>query len=284
MTEIQDDTAGRDYDRLWEVAHASKDERCRAVASRLVDTILEPYGDTDKEPSIAARADMASELLGVYGVYPEAFRRRPGRERCLDQNLIFEILPELVKLGGLPLANDREWGYRKITIEELERAAEIREEVAGALFDTPPNEAFIRDFNLNLLRGSTKNPIDLIVGKLNSARDYKQEVEKQKRATKDEWSRYEKNEGEDTTKLKTIVYKLENVGLELKHHPGGNEFVARMKTVFNNPDTSLRVLEELWKEGRELVVAGYQARVDENQRAYDLVISGSAATYASPAA
>ncbi len=282
MTEIQTETASRDYDRLWEIAHTSKDERSMAAASKLVDDILEPYRDTNQQPSLAARANMSIKLLGVYGVYPEAFQLLPGTEKRIDENSIYSILPELGKLGGLPLVVAETWGYRKVTIEELEKTAEIREEVAAALFDTPPNEAFMKDFGLTLLKSSTKNPIDLIAGKLDSVRYYEQEVKKQKRLTQDDWARYEANEGEDTTKLKTIVYKIENVSLELGHHPGGDEFTTKMEVVFNNPETTLRDLEELWKEGRSLIEAGFQARVEENQRAYDLVINGDAATYTPP--
>lgn len=281
MTDTQIETADRGYDRLWEVAHASKDERCMAVASKLVDTLLEPYEDPEYRPDLQTRAEIAGELLGVYANYPEAFSRLHETGKVIDDDAMLALLPKILKYGGLPLVHT-EYDYRRATVEELEETAEIRETIAAALFDTPPNEAFIRDFNLTLLRGSTKNPVDLIVSKLNAARDYEQQVESQKRSTKDEWSRYEQNEGKDTTKLKTIVYKIENVSLELRHHPAGDEFKVKMEIAFNNPETTLRDLEELWKEGRSLIVAGFQARAEENQRAYDLVINGGAAIYTSP--
>lgn len=259
-----------DYDKAVDVAYASKDQRCLAVAARLVDTVLSGAAENS---TLEADVALAGQLLGIYTVYPEAFRHVIKESETPDHKAMLDKVPLILQNGGLPLIQ-RDWATRRRTAEELDAAAETREQIAEALFDAMPSKDFRIEFDLRSFDYERK-PIDVVMGLLQSADYYREEAAKQEEKTQRDLERYEA----DDQKMKTIIYMLENTWLELGTR--NEEFREEAQVAFNNEATTLADLKKLWLKGRNLVVQDYSTRADEKQRAFDLILSGEAETYAS---
>lgn len=265
-----------DSERAYVIAHASKEERCLIVASRLVDKVLaDIHGDDD---NIASAALASVDLVDIYNIYPEAFRHVPKSKLLGKPKEMLDALPFIIKHGGLPIEEDN-WSTYKISTMELETEAEQKEAIAEALLDSPPTDDFLRDHNLSRLRHD-KDKVGVIAQLTKSFEYLRKEADEYEKKTVRFFERYESGES-DNPKLKIIIYELENTVLELESHIKDNEFSEEVKQALNNPTTTLTDLEQLLRDGKNRVITGYRQRADRELVKYHAIMSGDASKYKS---
>ncbi|MBP7806916.1 hypothetical protein KA047_00275 [Candidatus Saccharibacteria bacterium] len=276
-----------DKERALEIAYASKEERCLAVAGQLVDDVLDSYYWDSRD--FAQDTAMATELYGIYQVYPEAFQHVPNDlypKPFTEMTLLGAITPIYMSEGLPVMPSSSGWqGCRKRSVEELKDAAELREKIAEVLIDTPPSEAFMKDFDIWLT--DHNSPVEKVASLQDTVAYYTQQAKSANEKTTYERTRIENGEG-SMTKLKAILTKLENIMLELDQptpakHGYTSKYLERVTTAMNNEETTIGDLMRLWIQGRTRLSVSFSSRAAKAEQTFDMIMSGQAAVYTRPA-
>ncbi|MCA9349112.1 hypothetical protein KC878_03135 [Candidatus Saccharibacteria bacterium] len=278
-------TENGEPDYLVEVALASKDLRCQAIAARLVDQLLNSVSGDGVERtalkaenlSLAERTELAQRLFEVYLGYPEAFECGFKKDVALTPDAIFHALPMILREGGLPLVQV-DWGYKRVDAETLDQQAEMREQVAKALCMHPPSADFVREHQL-VPAQNIQLAIDKVIGLLNSANEGTVEGQASRRRFDGLIDHIIDRDYDDGySKLQATIGQLE----QIVHRVKDKDFKLKVQIGVNNFDTSLRDLIALCREGAELVEIEHLQVAAKKQAAFGAVLSGEAANYISP--
>jgi hypothetical protein len=269
-----------------DVAYASKEQRCLAAASRLVDAALEPLKEFEdlRIAPIAPQLSVVAAMMEIHKVYPEAFAVGPSYLRKIEGELMMlTSIPTIVEAGGLPLKSS-EWGssYQNISAEELDQIAELREGTALTLLANPPSDDFLQDHDLREFGWIELDvKIDKVLGLLSSANHHYEEIVKEYESFLSDVRKYEAGNYSRETKLEDIVAKLNHLRLMWGEAWADMEYGAEFRSVMRSDTTTLRDLEALWRKGISVVVDLERERAHKKQRAFDMIMSGEAHTYVS---
>ena len=271
------------YDREQYIAEASKEERSLAAGSRLVDEILNDPAILNGEiKGLDRDVSITKRLMGAYALYPNTFAyiSRKEKNQLLDDKKMLNAVPTIVEYGGLPIVDTGNWDTGILTSEELDHEAEIREQIAAALFDSPPSRDFIRDFGI--VRVEYDNPIDVVFGILESVDGYKNSAVQRREYRKDKLKTYKEcGVSDKVSKIQMIVGWLETVCSEIEVDQKNTDFRQKARQALNNEETTLAELKKLWLKGESTVVDGYMKKAETKQYIYDAILSGEASTYKS---
>jgi hypothetical protein len=269
-----------DQDKAREVAYASKDERCIAVGAKMLDAVLEPYIDAEEPRTVVQNAAIAEEVFRLYKIYPELFAQVTSSRKAFDEQAAYDALPKIFKHGGLPITETNVSSYRR-SIEDIEAAAEVREQVAAALFDTPPSEAFLKEHGIDTYK-FRQDGVKEVVALLNGVRHFKARADQYAKNAKRRLERYNEPDA-DQPNLKKIISMLESTYGELETHLDNSLFKESVFAMQNMGETSLGLLEDMWQEGERIVIAGYRDKAEQHQQTFDAIVSGAAAVDTSAA-
>lgn len=274
-----------DRDKAEEVAYASKEQRSLVVANQLVASVVSANISEDGQLSIVDRAKMAQGLFDLYGTYPEAFKHVGEYGKDLTVEMVFADIPKILKEDGMPLRSTEHWSYRGVRSSELVAEAEIREVIAEALYDTPPSDDFLRDYDDQ--RGPRFSPydVDKVHSLLRSASEYYDISARKDRDLSGRFDRYrEKNLDRDlsNSRYKAVINLMDYIWTEITTHIEDPHYVSTATAILNLPTSTIEDIEALYKRGQEIIVNTYKQRAAHNQLIHEMIISGQAALYVSP--
>jgi hypothetical protein len=271
------------YDREQYIAEASKEERSLAAGSRLVHEILnEPVVVNGEINGLKRDVHIMERFMGVYAIHPEVFDYFTRKERGhqLDEKEMLFAVPTVIEHGGLPIVDAGNWNTGKRTPEELDREAETREQIAMALFDNPPSQDFLRDYNLLSLEDS--NPVNEVIGLLESVDYNKKSAVSRREYCRDKLKIFnECGVTDKVSKIQRVVGWLEAVCSEIEIYQKNTDFRQGVRQALNSEETTLADLKKMWLKGESKIVNVYIKKAKIKQNTYDAILSGSASTYKS---
>lgn len=271
-------------DKALVLAYASKDERCLIAAGYVIDAVLDPYTSGAEMRSLTQDAAVAEALFEVSKVYPEAFATIKTSRGELSEKDLLDQLPSIIQFGGLPRqeTNSSNLRFRRRTAEELHETAQLREQIAEALFDTTPSKDFVKDSGLKKLGYAHENPVDIVVGLLDTAKYYEELAARHKLKAQQSFEQYKDDELRSTPKLNAIMNMLNTTFLELDRFDRG-AFRQDVDATYDSYETTLASLEDLWLEGQSKIITEVLKRAAAAQVPFDMILSGEAQYYVTPA-
>lgn len=271
----------QDPDRAVEIAYASKRERCQAIGARLVDEILDPAEST-RTDDITHEAAVAARLFEISKDYPEVFEYGfPSSSMPNCESNMLRMLPVIREYGGMPVRPTGHGGYiaghRRISIEELERTAAMKEVVAEAIIDAPPTGDFLREAGISTF-DFDRDPVGKTMGLLATVTYANDEARRAKRHFESRLKVREENKS-DNPKMKSAIYLLEEIYMGIVAHTKDKSFESEVLHALNNPSTTLADLENLIEAGVALTIQMYQDDAERAQATFDSIVSGEASQY-----
>lgn len=278
------DTYIANQDKALVLAYASKDERCLQAAGYVIDAVLDPYTSGAEMRSLTQDAAVAEALFEVSKTYPEAFTTIKASKNELSEKDLLDQLSSIVQCGGLPRreTNSSTFRFRRRTAEELHETALLREQIAEALFDTTPSKDFVKDYGLQKLGYAHENPVDIVVGLLDTAKYYEALAARHKLKAQQSFEQYKDDELRSTPKLNAIMNMLNTTFLELDRFDRG-KFRQDVDATYDSYETTLASLEDLWLEGQSKIITEVLKRAAAAQVPFDMILSGEAQYYVTPA-
>jgi hypothetical protein len=285
-----------DFDKALAVAYASKNERCLAMAGRLIDKVLEPYVSKAESRTLPKDAEVAEALADIYQRYPEAFRHVGHQVKTKDDKLnsasILNAIPFVLKHGGLPIEEYDMACYRRLVPENLDKEAEWREQIAVALYDTPPSEDFMCDYGVYVHRRhegrKDRDEVEAVMGLAGSAEYCKERATHFEDETCHLQKVFQDNEyfvkEPKMTRMQFMLSRLERVATEIRLDlkDKGRDYDQEIRDSLNADSTTLNDILALCVKGYALLAEDKLKEAEKHQHAYDAVLSGEASTYKSP--
>lgn len=273
-----------------EVAYSAKGYRDIAAASRTVESILNDNAKESVNDGMQLRLLRAGRLMAAYAIYPESFSKLvKGKE--IDDEAMYKLVPYITKIGGLP--TEASPCGKKYDSEILDSKAEIRESIAEALVVNPPNQDFLRDFDLGdrVPLGSKDKGYEYRVNvegvaELLDSIDIIDDNIKRTNVEARAWDRmYEEasvSSGDGSNKLQRVMNMFRRVDIYLlSYTEERTDFESQVLEATNTETTTIADLKALYDKGVVAALDAMNKRRKEKQAAYNAVISGDASSHVS---
>jgi len=281
----------------WDVAHSAKDERSMAAAIRHIDGIVKGFSDVADGTDAKRHMEFTAKIMGAYAIYPEVFveQFKTGKHvQSLTTSEAAAAASVIARQGGLPFKSLSDVKEDN-SADRYDRDAEIIENATEALLVRPPSQDFLRDHDLgrntylgNMRQGYEYRVTVKEVTELLASADYfvakRQGIVSDVTCVSNMYEQFD-NRGFDgrSDRLQFILNSLDRAAVYRIGKGRDEEFNKKVLAAKNSEDTTIGQLWELYQSGTAEAIKQLEEAEASARAIYSDVVTGSAATYTSPA-